>query len=86
MKTKYGHMACPDCGERVTVKANEHGTLSYTCDECDSASYCKKGAGNRAHWEKRITRAPGAAPAPKPDDQGDGKKPAERKPAKAFEL
>lgn len=70
MKTKYGKMSCPDCGAPVTVKVNEHDTISFNCDECDANAYCRKGAGNRASWDKRITRAP--APAPKPED----KKPA----------
>jgi predicted RNA-binding Zn-ribbon protein involved in translation (DUF1610 family) len=76
MKTKYGHMACPDCGATVVVKQNEHGTLSYNCNECDANAYCRKGAGNRAAWDNRITRT--AAPEkPKPGekpDPGAGKK------------
>jgi hypothetical protein len=79
-KSKYGHMVCHDCPEKVVVKVNEHGTLSYTCEECDAASYCKQGAGNRSAWEGRITKVAGSAPAPKPDDKKtDDKKPAEKK-------
>lgn len=81
MKKKYGHMACPDCAARVVVKVNEHGTLSYTCDECDSAAYCKQGAGNRAAWEKKIAKA--GDPPPKGEKKDE--KPAPKKTA-AFEL
>lgn len=70
MKTKYGYMACPDCSQRVTVKANANNTLSFTCDECDAAGYCKAGAGNRAAWEKKITKiTPAEPPAPKPGEK-----------------
>ena len=66
-KEKIGHMACPDCAEKVAVKRNtENGTLSYSCDECDGSGYCKKTEGRYASWEKRITALPGAQPKPAP--------------------
>lgn len=73
MKTKYGHMACPDCAARVVVKINERETLSYRCDECDGNGYSKKGEGRYATWVNNTTRvaadpapAPAAAPTPAP--------------------
>ena len=64
MKTKFGHMPCRDCGVQVVVRANENETLSYSCDECGDAGYCRKGQENYATWLGRITRV--AAPAKKP--------------------
>ena len=58
-KTKLGHMACPDCAERVVVKINEHGTLSYSCHECDGSGYCKKDEARYPRWEAKITKLPG---------------------------
>ena len=81
MKTKLGHMGCPDCGARVVVKINERETLSYRCDECDGNGYSKKGEGRYSSWMKKITRAPGSEP-PKPAEkkagEGGDKKPAAR--------
>lgn len=65
-RQKFGHMACPDCAHQVVVRANDRETLSYHCDECDSQGYARKGNGNYDAWLKRITRAPGAAPAAEP--------------------
>ena len=62
MRTKFGHMQCRDCGKFVVVRANENETLSYSCDECGDAGYCKKGQDNYSTWLGRITRV--AAPAP----------------------
>jgi len=68
MKTKFGHMPCRDCGKVVVVRANEHETLSYTCDECNDSGYCRKGQENYATWLGRITRvAPAAKPTPAAD-------------------
>lgn len=75
-RTKFGHMACPDCSHQVVVRANERETLSYHCDECDSQGYARKDNGNYAAWLGRIKRAPGAAPdAPlKPPAEKPGEK------------
>ena len=87
MKTKFGHMACPDCGNRVVVKMNEHETLSYGCDECDGIGYSKKGEGRYAKWLSKITRTgksagdPPQAPAPAP---AAPEKPAPAAPAAAV--
>lgn len=75
-KTKIGHMACPDCGEKVAVKENEHGTMSYSCDECDGNGYCRKGEGRYPSWRAKITPLAGAKPAAE-------SKPASEKPAPA---
>jgi hypothetical protein len=74
-KRKYGHMACPDCGERVVVKINDNETLSYGCDECDSNGYCKKGEGRYPSWLKKITALAAPAPAepPPPADKAADK-------------
>ena len=79
MKTKFGYMACPDCGERCVVKQNEHETLAYRCDECDGNGYARKGEGRYPTWLKKITRtaAPAAAPAVKPE-KGAPAKPARK--------
>ena len=68
MKTKFGHMACPDCSSQVVVKISDTETLSYRCDECDGNGYCKKGEGRYATWQGKITRA---APAPKAKPAAD---------------
>jgi len=78
-------MDCPDCTERVRVKINEHKTLSYRCDECDSNGYRQPGTAAYAAWEKKITRDTAPAPAPKPAPVADpappAPKPAPAKPA-----
>lgn len=83
-KSKFGYMACPDCGERVVVKVNERETLSYSCAECDGDGYRKKGQAAYAHWLKKIT--PAAPPPADPPKPGAGKKekaPADPPPAPA---
>lgn len=64
MKTKLGHMACPDCNARVVVRINERETLSYRCDECDGNGYSKKGEIRYSAWLKKIERVPGQEPKP----------------------
>lgn len=64
-KSKFGHMKCPDCGERVVVKINDRETLAYRCDECDGNGYSKKGEGRYTAWMDKITRV-AADPAPTP--------------------
>lgn len=54
-KTNIGKMPCETCGNQVTVKANENGTLSYRCDECDAAPYAKFGTGQNEKWLKNLT-------------------------------
>lgn len=72
VKQKYGKMGCETCGEPVTVKANERGTLSYGCQECDAAPYAKRGTGQHAVWVKKCeTNAPAPAPAPRKEPSTD---------------
>lgn len=54
MKVKFGRMDCETCGSQVVVRKNEHGTLSYGCDECDSAPYVRSGTGAHAVWMKKL--------------------------------
>ena len=76
MKTKFGHMPCRDCGERVVVQVNENETMSYTCAECGDGGYCRKGQDNYAVWLKRITPVARAAPEKKPAGEPAPKKAA----------
>lgn len=71
MKTKFGHMTCPDCPKQVVVKINERKTLSYTCPECDSNGYCKDTEARYATWVGRITPVAPVAPAPKAAKEGN---------------
>lgn len=85
-KSKFGHMPCESCGERVVVKVNEQETLSYSCDECEGMGYARKGNLQRDLWLKKIERiaappAPAPVPAPKPAPKAEPK--PEPKPAPA---
>lgn len=73
-KTNIGKMGCETCGNHVTVKSNENGTLSYRCDECDAAPYAKAGTIQNNKWRDKlgIEKTSAAAPAPQ--------KPVEQKP------
>lgn len=55
-KTKLGKMPCESCGEPVTVRENERGTLSYRCEECDAAPYARSGTGQHAHWLTKLQK------------------------------
>jgi hypothetical protein len=68
-------MPCPDCSKRVVVKVNENETLTFTCPECDSTAYVKKGAGNYAAWISKIEKVAAPAPAPSPTPTPVGKQP-----------
>lgn len=63
MKQKIGNMPCETCGNKVVVKENELGTLSYRCDECDAAPYAKKGTGQHKTWLSKMTRSAESQPA-----------------------
>jgi hypothetical protein len=54
-KVNLGKMPCETCGNTVTVKQNELGTLSYRCDECDAAPYAKAGTLQNQHWRTKLT-------------------------------
>jgi len=47
------------CTHTVVVRANDRFTLSYRCDECDSAPYALNGTGVHSSWLAQITPAPG---------------------------
>src|SRR5574341_971297 len=79
-KVKFGHMPCESCGERVVVKENEHGTLSYGCDECEGVGYAKKGTVQHALWQKKIERVAAPAPAASPKPASAAAPKAEPKP------
>lgn len=81
MKTKFGYMQCPDCGERVVVKQNENETLAYRCDECDGNGYTRKGEGRYQSWIKKITRTAPVKPEAKPEAKPAPGKP-DTKPAR----
>lgn len=53
-KINVGKMPCETCGNHVTVKQNENGTLSYRCDECDAAPYAKTGTLQNEHWRSKL--------------------------------
>ena len=53
-KTKLGKMPCESCGEPVTVRENERGTLSYRCEECDAAPYARTGTGQHGRWLAKL--------------------------------
>ncbi|CAN4270606.1 hypothetical protein MCERHM31_00795 [Methylophilaceae bacterium] len=53
-KINIGKMPCETCGNHVTVKQNENGTLSYRCDECDAAPYAKTGTLQNEHWRSKL--------------------------------
>lgn len=62
-KTNIGKMPCETCGNHVTVKTNENGTLSYRCDECDAAPYAKSDTIQNKKWRDKlgVNNAPAAA-------------------------
>jgi hypothetical protein len=67
-------MPCETCSTEVVVKKNEHGTLSYRCDECDAAPYARSGTGQHAAWSAKLGTAPQPAPHedPKPAPKTGG--------------
>jgi len=93
-KSKFGYMKCEtrkcvngDGGPgRVVVMLNEHGTLSYRCDECGASPYAHKGTGKYAAWERDSERS--AAPPPEPKPAPEKKEPpaAPVKPARVTTL
>jgi len=99
-KVKFGYMKCEtrkcingdDGPGRVVVMANEHGTLSYRCDECGAAPYAHKGTGKFDAWVRDSEKAARPAPAPAPEKKPEpAPKPAPEKtppakPARATTL
>ena len=41
---QIGTLSCFSCGEKVPVKQNERGTLSFPCPWCDFPGYAKAGS------------------------------------------
>lgn len=66
-KTAIGTMPCQCCGKEVVVKANERGTLSYTCQWCDDSPYQRPGTLAFASWQKKIAALPGVVSAAVPE-------------------
>ena len=77
-KTNIGKMACETCGNHVTVKSNENGTLSYRCDECDAAPYAKTGTIQNTKWREKL----GAEQSPEVKKPVDTPPMEKEKPAK----
>lgn len=71
-----GKMACLCCGETITVKQADTGTVSVSCPDCDFSGYGKFGTDAHRKIMARVTlKAEGievqptpapAKPAPKP--------------------
>jgi hypothetical protein len=69
-----GKMACLCCGEQITVKQSETGTLNVNCPDCDFSGYGKAGTDAHRAIFRRITLRPtpaqdaseSAKPAPRP--------------------
>lgn len=76
-KINIGKMACETCGNDVTVKQNENGTLSYRCDECDAAPYAKTGTLQNEHWRGKLRSLVKKDTDTKPADSKADTKPAE---------
>lgn len=54
---QIGTIACYSCGEKVPVKENENGGLSFPCAWCDFPAYAKSGtqASNIARGRMKST-------------------------------
>jgi hypothetical protein len=86
-----GKMACLCCGETITVKQADTGTVSVSCPDCDFSGYGKNGTEAHRKIMARVTlKAAGIdvqpAPAPKPAPAAPhaGHRPASAKPAPAM--
>lgn len=72
-KAAEGKGRCACCGELITWRRNDAGTLSYFCQDCDFQGYAKAGTlANRLAMEE-IAKFQGSA--------GGDKKPEPEKPA-----
>lgn len=67
---QIGTIACYSCGEKVPVKENENGGLSFPCAWCDFPAYAKSNTQAAKIARQRMTPN---VEAPVPDDE---KKPA----------
>lgn len=77
-----GKMPCLCCGETITVKQADTGTLSLSCPDCDFSGYARAGTEAHRRTMKRITLRPdAAAPVPVPAPAPAPARPAPAKPA-----
>jgi hypothetical protein len=79
LKAKLGKRACPICNEPLHVRANDAGTVSIACTECDFHGYAKKGT----LAARKLTEGFAAAPAPAPSALGKVPKATGAKPKDA---
>lgn len=84
-----GKMPCLCCGEVITVKQADTGTVSVSCPDCDFSGYGKIGTQAHGLIMAKVTLKAGPAietkpaPAPAPVPHG-GHRPASAKPAPAM--
>ena len=81
-----GKMSCLCCGETITVKQAETGTVSVSCPDCDFSGYGKVGTDAHRKIMARVTLKQAGidvqpAPAPTP-----AAKPAPAKPTPAPRM
>lgn len=50
-----GKMACLCCGEQITVKQADTGTVSVSCPDCDFSGYGKTGTDAHRRIMARVT-------------------------------
>lgn len=60
---QVGTLGCYSCGEKVPVKENENGGLSFPCPWCDFPAYAKAGTQAAKIARSRMTALEVEAPA-----------------------
>lgn len=55
---QVGTLGCYSCGEKVPVKENENGGLSFPCPWCDFPAYAKAGTQAAKIARQRMTALP----------------------------
>lgn len=61
-----GKMPCLCCGETITVKQADTGTVSVSCPDCDFSGYGKAGTDAHKRIMARVTLKASPEPAPTP--------------------
>lgn len=61
-----GKGRCAMCGEPVTWRKNDSGTLSYFCQDCDFQGYAKNGTLAHRYAMEEIEKCGGKKPEPSP--------------------
>lgn len=61
-----GKMQCLCCGETITVKQADTGTVSVSCPDCDFSGYGKAGTDAHKKIMARVTLRASAEPTPAP--------------------